>query len=169
MTVVVHRWLLFCTAQRSDLAAWLMDGYPLECLLLDVLLCCRSQEVMHRDLKPENLLLDDQVGDCTLTALHVVARAILASMHCSQPLSACIDHGRPWHVLVGISTVQMEIGWRNGWHYFGLMFIFSGLWFPSPLPLVCCCCVQGHLKLIDFGSAKALFLPPTVRLSGNHR
>lgn len=28
---------------------------------------------------------------------------------------------------------------------------------------------QGRLKLIDFGSAKALFLPPTVRLSGNHR
>jgi hypothetical protein len=29
--------------------------------------------------------------------------------------------------------------------------------------------LQGRLKLIDFGSAKALFLPPTVRLSGNHR
>jgi hypothetical protein len=28
---------------------------------------------------------------------------------------------------------------------------------------------QGRLKLIDFGSAKALFLPPTVRVSGNHR
>ncbi|KAF6259923.1 3-phosphoinoside dependent protein kinase [Scenedesmus sp. NREL 46B-D3] len=28
---------------------------------------------------------------------------------------------------------------------------------------------QGRLKLIDFGSAKALFLPPTVRLSSNHR
>lgn len=26
---------------------------------------------------------------------------------------------------------------------------------------------QGHLKLIDFGSAKALFLPPSQRGIGN--
>lgn len=27
----------------------------------------------------------------------------------------------------------------------------------------------GHLQLIDFGSSKALFLPPAARLSGTHR